>query len=966
MPGHHIQTGRLLPVERETDVVDGLTPTAGNADGQPSRSAAVPPLRIHQREALDALARAWHDAEHPRAWVVLPPGAGKTRVGLEAVAGELRAHPGTRAVMLAPNTAIQSQWIAEAAAMGLDASDDKSLAGPLTSLTYQSLAVFDSEATDADASTVVDRLHPNGVALFERIRAEPRLVLVLDECHHLLEVWGRLLAELLEAVGRAHVLALTATPPESLAGEQRALVDQLFGSILYRVSVPAVVKEGHLAPFDELVWLTTPTPTEEDWLTSEALRFTELTTLLTTPGFGSVGFYEWLTARFVEPVPATTTWAALAEREPDLCDSALRMHHAGLLDLPVGARLREEHRHDPSAEDWVRLLGDWLLRHVAESDDPSDVEVLAVVKAALPSVGYQWTRRGVRRGRSTVDRVLARSYAKPGAAAQIIAAEHAAIGERVRALVLCDHERASATVPVALAGVLDAEAGSAIAALEALLTDPDTAVLHPMLVTGTVVAASEATLRDLVAFVADRDPDLASKLLVEPGAGAVPTCTSGWTSRTWVGHVTAFFEAGRTQVLVGTRGLLGEGWNARGVSTLIDLTTATTLTAVVQTRGRALRTDPTWPDKVATNWTVVCVSEAHLKGDNDWFRLVRKHQGFHGVDADGDIVDGVAHIDASFSPFAPPPVASFDVLNARMLVAAADRDAIRDAWAVGEPYQDVTLASLRVRPAISSAVERPDEVVTLAPVPPSWRLTTDGMTTDEPLPATSWRTPLALAAGTAGVSGASLVAGEWALAAGAIGAVATLGQAAVTGRGHADTLTQWVRSQLALTSDIPPLEAVAAAVADGLAAAGLTSVGASGLAVDVHPGGEYRFRLVGTEGDAEVFAVAFDEAIGPVGAPRYIVSRFTDAQAPDAPIRTRRGARSALRVARATGEAWHPVPTVLGRNATSAGHYLRSWHTWVGEGRLLATAKPEGAGIVAAVSGEDPFAATTVMRRHWS
>ena len=163
----------------------------------------------------------------------------------------------------------------------------------------------------------------------------------------------------------------------------------------------------------------------------------------------------------------------------------------------------------PSAEDWVRLLGDWLLNHVAESDDPADAEVLAVVRAALPSVGYQWTRRGVRRGRSTVDRVLARSYAKPGAAAQIIAAEHAAIGVRARVLVLCDHERASATVPVDLAGVLDAEAGSALAALETLLTDPDTAVLHPMLVTGSVVAASEETLRDLVAFVAARDPELA-------------------------------------------------------------------------------------------------------------------------------------------------------------------------------------------------------------------------------------------------------------------------------------------------------------------------------------------------------------------------------------------------------------------------------------------------------------------------
>ena len=175
-----------------------------------------------------------------------------------------------------------------------------------------------------------------------------------------------------------------------------------------------------------------------------------------------------------------------------------------------------------------------------------------------------------------------------------------------------------------------------------------------------------------------------------------------------------------------------------------------------------------------------------------------------------------------------------------------------------------------------------------------------------------------------------------------------------------------MRAQVALTSAVPPLEAVAAAVADGLAAAGLTSVGASALAVDVHPGGEYRFRLVGTEDDAEVFATAFDEAIGPVGVPRYLVSRYTDAQLPDRPIRTRRGARSALRAARATGEAWHPVPTVLGRNATNAGHYLDAWRTWVGEGRLLAAAKPEGAGVVAAVSGEDPFAATTVMRRHWS
>ena len=137
--------------------------------------------------------------------------------------------------------------------------------------------------------------------------------------------------------------------------------------------------------------------------------------------------------------------------------------------------------------------------------------------------------------------------------------------------------------------------------------------------------------------------------------------------------VTRFFEAGGTRVLVGTRGLLGEGWDARRVTGLVDLTAVTTTTAVVQTRGRALRTDPSWPEKVALTWSVVCVSDAHPKGGNDWDRLVRKHSGFYGLDERGDVVDGVAHLDPAFSAFAPPAVADFDAVNARMVVRSEDR-----------------------------------------------------------------------------------------------------------------------------------------------------------------------------------------------------------------------------------------------------------------------------------------------------
>ena len=66
---------------------------------------------------------------------------------------------------------------------------------------------------------------------------------------------------------------LTATPPETLSADQALLVAELFGDVVFDASIPAVVREGDLAPFAELAWLTVPTAVESDWLESEASRF---------------------------------------------------------------------------------------------------------------------------------------------------------------------------------------------------------------------------------------------------------------------------------------------------------------------------------------------------------------------------------------------------------------------------------------------------------------------------------------------------------------------------------------------------------------------------------------------------------------------------------------------------------------------------------------------------------------------
>ncbi|WP_121257251.1 DEAD/DEAH box helicase family protein [Nocardioides ferulae] len=948
--------------------------------------SSAPPLRKHQELALQALDRAWAKGRR-RAWVVLPPGAGKTRVGIETILSSFADGRAARAVVFAPNTAIQAQWVATVRAHGLEAGTTRDLAAPVTCLTYQSLAVFDPddevdddpELTPAHQRPVtgglIDRLHPNGRALVEAMHAEPGLLLVLDECHHLLEVWGRLLGELLHTLEEARVLGLTATPPDALTADQSALVRELFADIVFRAGVPAVVKEGHLAPFAELAWLTTPTVHENEWLATEAVRWRELTTQLMDPRFGSLPFLEWLTARFVTPVPQVQTWSRLSLREPQLADAALRLCHAGLLTLPTGARLAERHRRAPDADDWVALIDDWVKSQVLPSDDERDAEVRAAVKRALPSVGYHLTRRGVRRGRTPVDRVLARSHAKTTAAVDIVSHELGLLGSRTRVLVLCDHERASATLPTGLRGVIDQQSGSAYAALEALVGDPTTATLSPMLVTASTVAGAPETLQRLAAFAIEGDPMLDGRLSVVPGDGEVAELTGPWGSREWVPPVTAFFEAGHCQVLVGTRGLLGEGWDARRISGLVDLTTATTLTAVVQTRGRALRTDPLWPDKVAVNWSVVCVSEEHPKGAADWARLVRKHEGFHGVDDDGDVVDGVGHIDAAFSPYAPPPAELFDAVNGRMRDRAADREGIRERWRVGEPYSDRVVSTVRVRSARARPIEVEATGLPAAPVPPPLVLAGDGIQVRDA--ALRPPDPPALP-GVLGVSGfwgglgVSVMGSSsslWLVPAGVVLAGSGLAAVAAAWRRRNDHYRSWVLEQARQAVAAPSVLQVAAAVAQGLADNGTTLTGVDRLVVEVHPGGEYRCRLASSERDASRFALALDEVLGPITSPRYVVSRSVRLADPIVPQEHRltRGshALAALTGIEADGVVWHPVPTALGQDVSSARFFHRAWERWVGPGRILYTGSPEGAGVLAAQQGADPFDATTVLRRQW-
>ena len=389
----------------------------------------------------------------------------------------------------------------------------------------------------------------------------------------------------------------------------------------------------------------------------------------------------------------------------------------------------------------------------------------------------------------------------------------------------------------------------------------------------------------LLKWLREAEPGL--ELAVAPwGDLAEITGAAGWEPRRYVPLITRFHAEGGSRCLIGTRALLGEGWDAPAVNVVIDLTAATTPTSVVQARGRALRLDAGWPGKVADNWSVVCVTGDHPKGAADFDRFARKHDRYFALAQTGDVVSGVAHVDPRLSPYAPPPDAQFDALNATMLRRAGERDGARERWAIGTPFADEPVATVTV------ATRRPLGL----PAKAAGSLIRP--------PRRGRRAAVALTLTLAAVI--LLVAASPAVAAAVVVAAIVLVGAVVVGR---------TALRVTAAPGSGSLDDLATAVADALHAAGLTGRDGNAVRVEAQADGGYRARLQEVPAaESALFAEALDEVLAPLSQPRYVIPRLI-LPPPAGPA-----AAAGLAVRRlVTGHVpatvvYHAVPTALSGN----------------------------------------------------
>jgi superfamily II DNA or RNA helicase len=990
------------------------------------------PFRKYQQMVLEVVANA-KDGDHKH-HIVAPPGAGKTIVGLELV-----RRYGRPSLIFAPTTTIQRQWQEKASLFSDDpdwvaqhTSLDASRLADITILTYQVLSTpgenlefaeriarerwaedllrsgqVETEeaaqeriaalqtANPAAAKREVSKrykrvkreflrrpdfdgrqfLHPNARDLIDRIVALGVGTIVLDECHHLLDYWAFILRELIRELPGVQVVGLTATLPDPANQDEFENYDSLLGEVDFEVPTPAVVKEGNLAPYRDLVYFCEPSRREMEYLTKIQGYFeTAVTAITTTPTFQT-----WAESLLYPAEP----FAEFFNREPLLCIAAVKFavqkeetgdwrpetknRQSPSLQSPIPSDLPliAEMLEPLTIDDWLTLLETFALRVLKVSANKADQALYRQLRDALLGFGITISESGIRHQRSPGDLVLALSEAKDGAVVDILRAELAHLGRRLRAVVITDFERMSARSR-RLEDVLDPDAGSAVRVFRRLVADEATNRLDPVLVTGKVVLVDADKREQLDAGIRQwRGQNGGSRFSWEWRATSddrvLELAGSGpdWGSRTYVAMLTSLFEQGVTQCLVGTRGIFGEGWDALTLNTLIDLTSVTTSTGVQQIRGRTIRLDPQWPRKVAHNWDVVCISKKFDKGDADLRRFVARHQHTWGIvvrsswtdivdsvttaidgsipnlSLQGQVVRGIAHVDMDLAndlANKPLKIVPFQQYTRRMLKAVTQREKVYDLWEIGAPYSNFAYRVTQVEP-------KDIKFQTVFRVRESLR-------------AMVWRL-MGSVGGTAvltwiygGQFWASLgeMPAGWFLM--GITAVFSLGIVAGIGLNLRGIWRVFRHAFLELPADDILLD-VGRALMAALRDAGVIShnLNENYVRVVATPEGGYQVFLdYASPEDSDAFSEAYQQLLGPLADARYLIERDSGSIRNPLYRSLWLGVRTAVGIT--DNQAYHRVPDVLASRKERAEVLARYWRQYVGGGRLIYTRHAEGRQIL--------------------
>lgn len=801
-----------------------------------------------------------------RLHIVAAPGSGKTILGLEAV-----RRIGRPALALSPSLTIRNQWRERLVPLFMPKLEahakyiSRDIADPaeMTIATYQSLHA--SYLRDSD---------------YAALRALGPITLVLDECHHLRREWWNALFALREALDDPVIVALTATPPYDSGHAEWSRYERLCGPIDAEIGVPALVRNGDLAPHQDYVHFSQPS---DDIVSSLMQRreavfslFDEVVGDAALPGL--VLSHPFIAEPFQHEEAILEAPEQLSAMLFYLASRQVLLPQEPIILLGVNPEDVPDFNHF-----WLEAMLECLL-HRKIGHWRMEEERAKRWQAMLSEAGLITNHKVDFSESIELARLLAGSTGKLRSIVEIAQSEDDSLGNRLCMAVLTDHVRAAELPRKPDAPYAPKRLG--VVPIFETLRRAD--IGQPIgVLTGSLVIVPQSA-RAACCAAADALDIPQVDLSFIPLAGAPDYLKlefSNAADRGRVALITKLVEAGDIRILVGTQALLGEGWDAPSVNSLVLASNAASYMLSNQMRGRAIRIDPEHPEKVANIWHLATVDPVSLEGQGpDFDRLIRRFSMFDGVAAGGRplIENGIERLSIDFDA----PVSK---RNARTLDSARNRSATKQQW-LASLGAGTTRAQVREVAEVSGGVG-----------------------------SATLHVRKTLKASTFASLGAGFLAAGLSLRGlGEMDAIIAVGGGAAliySVPGLFTSARLWLRNGTLERR----LRQVGETLLEALAASGNLSRGRAAYKIRVQEGLKGRHAVTmegGTRADQHRFVTAMLELLGPVENPRYILRRDGEAL----------GFRQL---------DYHAVPMVLGRRKQDAEIFHKIWMKRIGTARLI-------------------------------
>ncbi|TMM58817.1 DEAD/DEAH box helicase [Maribacter algarum] len=592
--------------------------------------------------------------------IVAPPGSGKTILGLEML---IRVNKPT--LILSPTLTIRNQWKdrLETFFLANNAFDNYTLdikkPSLLTFSTYQSLHALDKSLIESEKS------------LLDYITKHNIQTLVLDEAHHLKNAWWKSLFSL-KQIEHMTVISLTATPPYDSTAQELNKYFELCGPLDDEIAVPDLIANGDLCPHQDFVHFSQPDEAQIKYIVAYREQIIAFNNALVA------------NADFQKLITELPIYTQSEQSLEDIYENP-EFFSSILIFLNACGRKTDKKKlkflgFDVNNVQFPNLTYEWL-EVLLQELLVEQRESLEAYEALLFDIEKQLSRIGVYNkkrvnfiGDEQLYRNLANSPSKLKSISEIVSFEKGRLGQELKAVILTDFIRkeyldfnGDDTTELKKLGVVS---------IFQYLRTTGVSKENIGVLSGSLVIIPKGSLHHFKKEVSSSN---FKALTLESDDEFVVINSFGSVKNTIVASITKLFQKGILKILVGTKSLLGEGWDAPAINTLILASYIGSFVSSNQMRGRAIRIDEKIPNKTGNIWHLACLDPTVIGGGKDLEKLHKRFEAFSGVSLSKTtyIENGIERLQI---PTDFNPNINLEALNAKMFEAASQRKVLKNRW----------------------------------------------------------------------------------------------------------------------------------------------------------------------------------------------------------------------------------------------------------------------------------------------